>query len=194
MPNAKPRLRYKHAPTSEKMELPNGEITVMLKKKPRALYGKHKYLMQNQILAMLREGATLTDAAAAIGATRQWIRKQRKADKEFDEKCNDAFEQGTDIILKEMKRRAIDGFKKPIYQEGRCVGYEIVYSDKLLTTLAQAFIPAFKKQDTNVNHTHTLVGAAESLSARFAQRIPEDAKSVPFGAGPSDITVVPKPD
>jgi hypothetical protein len=65
----------------------------------------------------------------------------RRENKEFAKRWADAIEQGTDALEAEARRRAIDGFKRPIFYQGKKVGDETLYSDPLMITLLKAHRP-----------------------------------------------------
>lgn len=70
-----------------------------------------------------------------------------------DEQFRKAFEEANDALVDELEaeaiRRAKDGVKKPIFKDGRVVGYEVVYSDRLLEMLLRGRSDRYKNS-TNV--------------------------------------------
>lgn len=83
----------------------------------------------------------VTQSAAVIGVSRQHVHHKRRNDKEFAKRWEDAIEQGIDALEAEARRRAKEGFKRPIYYQGKHVGDETLYSDPLMITLLKAHRP-----------------------------------------------------
>jgi hypothetical protein len=102
------------------------------------------------VLAMLENGATFGAAAAAIGAHRRTIIKWREHDEEFAERWRDAIEEGIDKLEQEAIRRARDGVDRPVFYQGRIVGYTKEYSDYLLIRLLEAKRPEMYRR-RNIN-------------------------------------------
>lgn len=69
-------------------------------------------------LDALRQGSTVTRAAAASGFLRQTAYKYRLADAELAAAWDEAVEEGTDRIEDEVLRRAVDGVEEPVFQKG----------------------------------------------------------------------------
>jgi len=103
------------------------------------------------VLAMLAKGATYAAAAAAVGAHRRTIIKWPDRDEEFAERWSDAVEEGVDRLEEEAIRRAVDGVDRPVFFQGRIVGYTKEYSDTLLKFLLEAKRPAvYRARNINV--------------------------------------------
>lgn len=73
-----------------------------------------------------------------------------------------------DVLEAEAVRRAHDGVDRPVYQQGRLVGYERVYSDTLLIFLLKGMRPEVYRE------RHELTGKGGPVAFQFAQFI-EDA-------------------
>jgi hypothetical protein len=69
------------------------------------------------------------------------MHRLRRNDKEFAKDWADAIEEATDALEAAARGRAIDGHKRPIYQGGKHVGDEIVYSDRMTEILLKAHRP-----------------------------------------------------
>jgi hypothetical protein len=100
-------------------------------------------------LAELAGGATVTDASRAAGMHRRRAYEARKADAEFRKAWEEAEAAGTDALLKEARRRAVDGVERLVLFKGMPVKLpdgtfltEREYSDSLLITLLKARRPA----------------------------------------------------
>lgn len=119
-------------------------------------------------LGALRGGATVTDACRAAGITRRRTAYDwRKEDADFAADWDDATQEGVDALLREARRRAINGTEKlvlykgsPIlvdavtgaviekdelskYLDGKCASFlvEKTYSDAILMFLLKAREP-----------------------------------------------------
>ncbi len=94
-----------------------------------------------------------------------------------------------DVLEAEAVRRAHDGVDRPVYQQGRLVGYERIYSDTLLIFLLKGMRPEVYRE------RHELTGKdGGPVAFQFAQFIEEayarrqqaqliDAKTVPEAEG-----------
>lgn len=70
-------------------------------------------------------------------------------DEEFAEEMREARGLGKNNIRREMVRRAIEGVEEDVYSpSGKKVGTRVVYSDRLLAKLADAYLPEFRKTGT----------------------------------------------
>lgn len=102
-----------------------------------------------RVLTALAGGASITAACALADVGRSTFYQWRASDAEFNEAVNEAIEAGTDRLEDEAFRRAHDGSKRPIYQGGKRVGIELVYSDTLLMLLLKARRPnKFRERTT----------------------------------------------
>ena len=83
----------------------------------------------------------ITQSAAAIGVSRQHVHHLRRTNKDFAKSWEDAIDRATDALEAEARRRAMEGFKRPIFYQGEKVGDETLYSDPLMITLLKAHRP-----------------------------------------------------
>lgn len=87
---------------------------------------------------------SITKAAALCKIDPSTVHAHLRKDDEFRlafEKANEAL---CDELEAEAHRRAVQGVKKPVYKDGRVVGYEIVYSDRLLEMLLRGRSDRYK--------------------------------------------------
>jgi hypothetical protein len=63
------------------------------------------------------------------------VYRWRQSDPSFAQSCSEAMEAGTDVIEQEARRRAVEGYDRPVYQGGTLVGVVRVYSDMLAALL-----------------------------------------------------------
>lgn len=89
----------------------------------------------------LARTCNVTASAATVGVSRQHVHHKRRTNKEFAKRWEDAMQQATDALEAEARKRAMEGYKRPVYQRGELVGYEPCYSDALMNTLLKAHRP-----------------------------------------------------
>ena len=89
----------------------------------------------------LAESCNVTLSAQAIGMSRSHMHTLRRNDKTFAKDWDDAIQRATDALEHAARKRAMDGYQRPIYQRGELVGYEPCYSDNLMITLLKAHRP-----------------------------------------------------
>jgi hypothetical protein len=104
-----------------------------------------------RFLSALREGRSVSAAAADAGVSYRLAYYWRAKDAEFAKAWQEALEEGTDRLEDEARRRAVEGTTKPIYHRGERVGEVQVYSDALLMLLLRARRP--DKYRDRVEHT-----------------------------------------
>lgn len=83
----------------------------------------------------LSRGYTVSRACQEAGISMPTLVNWRRDSEEFDKKIKTAIEIGTDYIEDEMRRRAVDGVDRPVFQQGECVGFIREYSDSLLQAI-----------------------------------------------------------
>jgi hypothetical protein len=150
------------------IKLPSGK-QLKIKQKLSNDKGRWDTEMRESYLALIREGVTDKDAAAACGCSTSYFRKRRKADPAFEEAYLEARADGDDVIRAEVKRRGVDGVKRAIYHDGKIVGYKQEYSDQLLMFLAESRMPnEFGKNKSTLDVNVKFDGAAESLVSKIA--------------------------
>lgn len=101
----------------------------------------------------LREGKTVSQAAASIGVGRATVYDWRKADDDFAAAWDDAYETGTDLIEQEAIRRAVEGVDEPVFYKGEVCGHVRKFSDTLLMQQLNARRPEKYRQNHKVEHT-----------------------------------------
>lgn len=89
----------------------------------------------------LAESCNVTMSARAIGMSRTHVHKLRRKDKSFAKEWDDAMQQATDALEYTARKRAMEGYKRPVFQRGELVGHEICYSDALTIALLKAHRP-----------------------------------------------------
>lgn len=75
----------------------------------------------------------------AAGLPYSTFQSWREEDSEVELAVRAAYDEGTQrVIVKELKRRGIDGWDEPVYQGGKRVGKVRKYSDTLLLALVRS--------------------------------------------------------
>lgn len=73
---------------------------------------KDKTKVIPKFLEQLRNGETPRCAAIAAGSGLTTLREWRDADPEFAKQWLDAYDEGTDVLVKEAQRRAVEGYEE----------------------------------------------------------------------------------
>ncbi|WBC28316.1 terminase small subunit [Desulfofustis phage LS06-2018-MD02] len=167
MPRKEPLINDPRAPTKHSVKLPSGK-RLTLKRKKAYDKGRFDTQMREQYLALIREGVTNKDAAAACGCGTKYFKRRRDEDPEFEQAYQEARTDGDDVIRAEIHRRGVDGVKRAIYHDGRVVGHKKEYSDQLLMFLAKSRMPQEFGDKQTVDHVHKFEGAAEQLVDKMA--------------------------
>lgn len=89
------------------------------------------------------------EAARYCGVSAHFVYSWMKDDPVANEALNEAKRIGYGAIESELIRRAVKGVEEDIYYKGEVVGYKTVYSDGLLSKLAEAKLPEFNKQESS---------------------------------------------
>jgi hypothetical protein len=100
----------------------------------------HLTLNQRTFLAAFSEVGTIVRAAESSGIARashyQWL-----SDPVYRRAFEHAKREAADTLEAEARRRAVEGIKKPVFYKGEICGWEMQYSDSLMTTLLKGNDP-----------------------------------------------------
>lgn len=107
-------------------------------------------------LKRLAETCNVSEASRAAGIARSTAHDWKAADADFSKQWDEAIEVARDELEAEARRRAVDGWKEPVFQQGKKVGTIQRYDSRLLEILLKAHRPAFRDRvgvdlDANVN-------------------------------------------
>jgi len=91
-----------------------------------------------------------------VGIGRTTAYEARQQDEEFALAWADIEERVTEQMEAELKRRAVDGVEKPVFQGGRHVGSVQEYSDTLLIFALKARRPEKYRENVRVEHGGTV--------------------------------------
>ena len=93
-------------------------------------------------------------AAEAANVCGRTVYRLRQADEDFAELCQQALDRYRDKVAAEVRRRGIEGWLEPVYQQGQFVGYKMVYSDRMLELEAKRVDPSYRdRQQVDMNVT-----------------------------------------
>lgn len=120
----------------------------------RVIGQKLQGAMRIQYLRTLKDTCNPTRAAESIDMTPHWIREIIKVDDEFAAACDNALEEGLDLLEHEVVRRGFKGVKKPVYWQGIKIDEITEYSDGLAKYYLSAHRQKFREtRDLNVKHS-----------------------------------------
>ena len=126
--------------------------------------------------AVLAETGIVQRALDALNVSRGEAHAMRAADPGFKTLWDAAMEVATSAHEDEVKRRAFEGYDKPVYQSGNLVGTVREYSDTLAAAVLKARIPAYRdKQELKVEGTLSIAQVLQAARKRSAPPAsPED--------------------
>jgi len=127
---------------------------------------------QAQFLETLRQGLSVTAAAAAVGWDRSRAYQWRKKDQAFAEAWDVALEAGTDRLEDEAYRRAVEGIITTRYTKNGDEYTTINYSDRLLELLLKSRRPERYRERYDVETT-----GETKITVNLRLREPEDGAS-----------------
>lgn len=127
---------------------------------------------RDAFLAAYAQLGTITHAAVAAGVDRQRHYGWMDTDPAYPALFAEAGAKAKEAMVREARRRAIEGTEKPVYQGGKLVGTIREYSDTLLIFLMKGAMPETYRERVDV--TMDIKG----LVARFALEAGLDEQTV----------------
>jgi hypothetical protein len=121
-------------------------------------------------LDLLSQGHTLAHVRDVLGINRVTIFRWRQVDPSFAQAYSDAMEASTDLIEQEARRRAVEGYERPIFQRGELVGVERVYSDMLAALLLRGRRPEIYRDTISRGPSATSIRIHGGLPTEEADR------------------------
>lgn len=130
-------------------------------------------------LAAFARTGNVSTAAKAAGRNRTYIYEARKADANFAAQWEEAREDAADALELEARRRAVEGFERPVFYRGEPCGAIREYSDTLLIVLLKAARPHVYRDNVGVqvggdpgnpvkhDHVVTVTDRIAELAAAF---------------------------
>lgn len=106
---------------------------------------------QEIFLKIFKECNSIKQAAKAVQISTTAVYKAKDNDVNFRAALEEAERDILSNLEAEAYRRAVTGVKKAVYHQGRLIGYEIQYSDRLLEMMLRARDRERYCQSTNIN-------------------------------------------
>lgn len=103
--------------------------------------GKFDKVRRARFLKTLAETANVTRSAEAAGISKLTAYIARDKSPLFRAAWQAALEHAIDTLEEEARRRAVEGWEKPVFYQGRPVGAVREYSDSLLMFLLRVHRP-----------------------------------------------------
>lgn len=94
----------------------------------------------------------IRDACLAAGISPRTYKRWRKDYEDFHEACELAEEFAADIVEAEARRRALEGFERPVIYKGEITDTYTDYSDSLMAMLLKGSKPERYKERSKVEH------------------------------------------
>lgn len=102
-------------------------------------------IKQNRFLRHYAKGGTLTESFQVSGLARSSYLRLRDDDEDFQQRLELAENTSTDLLIKEARRRAVEGVTEPTgWYKGVAGGVVQRYSDNLLMFLVKERRPEFR--------------------------------------------------
>lgn len=101
-------------------------------------------------LEALKKGLSTSKAIEAGGFSQKNFYDYMHEDPEWKAAVTEAREIGADVYEDEAHRRAVTGVLRPIYQGGKLVGHERIYSDRMLELKLKAKKPGEYREKVEV--------------------------------------------
>ena len=95
----------------------------------------------------------VTAACNAVGIARSTVYEARQRDEAFAVAWADVEEKIIEQLEAAAIRRARDGVARPVFQGGKLVGHERVYSDGLMALLLKARRPERYRDNVRMEHS-----------------------------------------
>jgi len=145
---------------------------------------------KEMFLLHLERLGSFQGAADEVGNSISTVYHHRRTNPDFAQACEEALERFRQSLVSEAVRRGVHGVERPVFQQGKFAGVEVVYSDRLLEILLKAKLVEFKdsvkvEQTGSMHLNHTAVPTAE-LEAMMADPGKRQALMLLLEEGKSD--------
>lgn len=128
-------------------------------------------------LETLAKSGNVTTSAKKAEVSRGYVYAVRTEEKDFAAAWDDALADAGDLLEDEARRRGMKGVRKPIYQNGKRVGYVQEYSDTLLIFLLKGAKP--EKYRERFEHSGSNGGAISVSLDELIDKTYGDAGAAP---------------
>lgn len=117
-------------------------------------------------LAALEQTANVSRSANEVGVDRRLLYLAREADPEFAKQWARALAVGVEALEDEARRRAFEGYEKPVFQSGSLVGTVKEFSDTLAIFLLKGAKPDVYRERQDVHVSGSLDLGQKIIAAR----------------------------
>ena len=151
--------------------------------------GQH-HEWKDDFLDAYRASGVLLHACRQVGVHHKTVNEARATDPEFLAAFEDAREEAVAAMEVELRRRAVDGVLKPVYQGGQHVGDVREHSDQLLMFALKAARPEVYRETIRVDIRREAERMAEALgmdAADVAAAV-EEAERILRDAGTTEAS------
>jgi hypothetical protein len=139
---------------------------------PRALPARRGEGKKRAFLQHLARTGSVVEAASAAGFSDSYAHRVRKRDTAFADAWDEAIRAYESRLVergeREAARRGIEGWREPVYQNGKLVGHKRRFSDRLLLRTLEAHRPEKWGRKSTVNHTGIVGLVSPEIQARLA--------------------------
>lgn len=104
----------------------------------------------------LAETGNVAASCRRVRVTRSVAYEWREADPAFAKLWDEALEIATDALEAEARRRAVQGWKEPVFHQGKRVGAIRKYSDRMLEILLKGHRPDKFRERVDMKHSGRL--------------------------------------
>lgn len=101
-------------------------------------------------LAALSQSGIVSTSCEIAGLNLSTVYRYRQEEPAFADEWANALTRAAGLLESEARRRAVEGYEEPVYQQGHLVGYVRKYSDSLLNQMLKARVPEYKQQAPTV--------------------------------------------
>lgn len=123
-------------------------MSLPLSKTPTAI-DRVKNVKQRAFLKYyIANGGIISRAAKDARVDRRYHYKWLAEDEKYQAAFEEARNESMDILVDELHRRAVDGVEKPVFYQGKQVGFVREYSDNLLMFLMKRRDPEYRDNFT----------------------------------------------
>ena len=134
-------------------------------------FEKFNQAARSRYLTNLAEWGTKTKSAEAAGVSYQTVRNYLAVHPDFQDEIDQAVEEYRDMLLTEMKTRAVEGWvEQPLFdKDGVHIGDKVKKSDRLLEVALKRVDPLSRVAETKVEHSGSaVVGTVQFDPSRLA--------------------------
>lgn len=151
-------------------DIPSDKALVTVDKKP----DKRRKFSSPQRKRFLKHFAATGlhyQSADAAGVTGETVYQELRRNPDFKIQYQEAKERHSELVVQELKRRAIVGVDKPVFYKGRNVGHVREYSDRLMELLV-------KREDASFIEKRAIIAAIKGDEEKSRNDLEAETKIV----------------